>query len=161
MATPSRPPATAACSQLVFWCVLLLQLQACRGFFVPAPPSSPPPLGAADATVWPATASADAENVSGTTTAGSPIDDSVAFGPGTSSVSTAFQEFVERRKSGGHRVVLDLRPRVEFCRRHLQGSTSIPVDELAPRLLELPPPFGEPVSIVGSEEVCAFFAGES
>ncbi|CAN0581191.1 unnamed protein product, partial [Ectocarpus sp. 12 AP-2014] len=43
-----------------------------------------------------------------------------------------------RRKSGSRRVVLDLRPRADFRREHLEGSTSIPIDELEPRLLELP-----------------------
>lgn len=64
-----------------------------------------------------------------------------------------FQEFVKRRQSGAAAVLLDLRPSYDFCRGHFVGATSIPADELEPRLLELPPPFGEPVSIVGNEKV--------
>lgn len=130
-----------------------------RGFFVPAFHSLPS-LGAADVATRPATASAEAEHVSGTTASLPGGDDSAASsGPGNSLGLTAFQEFVERRKSAAHRVVLDLRPGEEFRRWHLKGSTSIPIDQLAPRLLELPPPFGQPVSIVGNEEVRAA-AGE-
>lgn len=70
-----------------------------------------------------------------------------------SSVLSEFQEFVERRRSDARRVVLDLRPAEEFRREHLEGSTSMPVDELESRLLELPPPFAQPVSIVGNHEV--------
>lgn len=38
---------------------------------------------------------------------------------------------------------------------HPVGATSIPVDELELRLLELPPPFALPVNIMGNEEVGA------
>lgn len=68
---------------------------------------------------------------------------------------TEFQKFVKQRKSRGSRAILDLRPRADFFREHLVGATSIPVVELEPRLLELPPPFAQPVSIMGSKEVRA------
>lgn len=161
MVTTSSPTATVSSMRLVLSsCLLLLQLQVCRGFLVPAL-SSPPTLGAADIAIRPARVSVEeAEHVGGTTASSSGHDDSAVSGPGPPLVLTAFQEFVERRKSGAQRVVLDLRPGEDFRWRHLQGSTSIPIDELAPRLLELPPPFGQPVSIVGTEEVRAF-CGES
>lgn len=160
MITCNKQSATAASSRLVSWCLLLflVQLQMSRGFVVPAL-HSPPSLGAAkDVVIRPATASAEAEHAGGTTAASFPGgDDSAPSGRGPSSLGlTAFQEFVERRKSAAPRVLLDLRPREEFRRRHLKGSTSIPADELAPRLLELPPPFGQPVGIVGNEEVRTF-----
>lgn len=67
--------------------------------------------------------------------------------------STRFQRFVQYRKSHARRVVLDVRPTADFRVEHVVGSTSIPVDELRPRLLELPPPFDDAVSIVGNDEV--------
>lgn len=152
MATPRGPPASTA-SRLMYWCLFLLQLQKSRGFLIPAPHSLPS-FGAADVAIRPATASAEAELVCGIpTTPRLSGDDSAVSDPGPSLGLSAFQEFAERRKSGAHRVVLDLRPRVEFRLRHLKDSTSIPIDELPLRLLELPPPFAQPVSIVGNEEV--------
>lgn len=136
--------------RLVSWCLFLLRLHISGGFLVPALHSLSS-LGATDVAIRPARNSAEAD---GGTTASLPAgDDSAASGPGRSSGLTTFQEFVERRNLDAQRVVLDLRPGMDFRRRHLQGSTSIPIDELAPRLLELPPPFGQPVSIVGNEEV--------
>eukprot|EP00752_Nemacystus_decipiens_P016445 g14701.t1 len=144
-------PSATASSKLVSWCLLLLQLQASRGFLVPALQSSPS-LDAADFSIRPATASAEAEHTSGNTSLPGDDNPAASCAPGLSVGSTPFQKFVERRRSAAHRVVLDLRPAEEFRRRHLKGSTSIPVDELATRLLELPPPFGQPLSIVGNEE---------
>lgn len=66
---------------------------------------------------------------------------------------TEFQKFVKRPRSRATNVVIDLRPPADFCREHLVGATSIPANELEPRLLELPPPFAQPMSIVGNEEV--------
>lgn len=68
--------------------------------------------------------------------------------------STEFVKFVKRRKAAQGSVVLDLRPNTDFDRReHFVGATSIPADELAARLLELPPPFVQPLSIKGNDEV--------
>eukprot|EP00903_Cladosiphon_okamuranus_P009320 g8890.t2 len=158
MVTSGGPSAAVSSKRLVVSsCLfLLLQVPASRGFLVPALSSSPPTLGAADIAIRPATAVSaedEAEHVHGTTASLSGHDDGAGSDPSPPLVLTAFQEFVERRRSGAQkRVVLDLRPPEEFRRRHLRGSTSIPIDELAPRLLELPPPFGQPVIIVGSEE---------
>lgn len=78
-----------------------------------------------------------------------------ANGVTTASSLTDFQEFVRRRESRVRKVLLDLRPWREFCMGHPVGATSIPVDELELRLLELPPPFALPVNIMGNEEVGA------
>lgn len=78
-----------------------------------------------------------------------------ANGVSTASSLTDFQEFVQRRESRVRKVLLDLRPWREFCMGHPVGATSIPVDELELRLLELPPPFALPVNIMGNEEVGA------
>lgn len=129
----------------------------------------PPPATARSVAAAATAAAAEAETTSGASANGAgtrtgPEDDSTgaraeatAAGEGhdPSSVRSEFQEFVERRKSGARRVMLDLRPAEDFRREHLKGSTSIPVDELEPRLLELPPPFAQPVSIVGNQEVRA------
>ena len=69
--------------------------------------------------------------------------------------SKDFGKFVERRQAELGRVVIDLRPSSEFQREHFVGATSIPAGELEARLLELPPPFAQPLSIVGDEEVRA------
>lgn len=69
--------------------------------------------------------------------------------------STDFGKFVKRRQAELGRVVVDLRPSSDFRREHFVGATSIPADELEARLLELPPPFAQPLSIVGNEEVRA------
>lgn len=69
--------------------------------------------------------------------------------------STDFGKFVKRRQDGLGRVVVDLRPSSDFHREHFVGATSIPAGELESRLLELPPPFAEPLNIVGNEEVRA------
>jgi rhodanese-related sulfurtransferase len=43
-----------------------------------------------------------------------------------------------RRARAGEVVVLDVRPAVEFAAGHIPGAVSIPVDELAERMSELP-----------------------
>lgn len=73
--------------------------------------------------------------------------------PETPFASTDFQCFVRHRKSITSEVVLDLRSKSDFRTKHLLGSTSIPVDDLEPKLLELPPPFDGPVSLLGKQEV--------
>lgn len=146
--------------RLLSWC---FWLQTSCGFLFPATPSAtrPPPFAtsippiASAAVASKTDAEAGAGAVSGNT-ASKTDDDSVAprtAVPAAAGVSSEFQDFVELRNSVTRRVVLDLRPGVDFRRRHLEGSTSIPMDELEPRLLELPPPFAQPVSIVGREEV--------
>ncbi|CAN0343753.1 unnamed protein product, partial [Hapterophycus canaliculatus] len=127
----------------------------------PAPPRPATEAGTAAAAEVGATIGA-AANGAGTRTGpdddlpGARAEESGAAGAGagraSSSVLSEFQEFVERRKSGARRVFLDLRPAEDFRREHLEGSTSIPIDELEPRLLELPPPFAQPVSIVGNQQ---------
>ncbi|CAM9310210.1 unnamed protein product [Discosporangium mesarthrocarpum] len=73
------------------------------------------------------------------------------IGPGATSIEvTEFQVFMKNREQV--LPVLDLRQVDAFASGHLIGSTSIPIDELLPRLLELPPPFGLPVSTVGNAE---------
>lgn len=69
--------------------------------------------------------------------------------------SKEFGKFVKRRQAELGRVVVDLRPSSDFQREHFVGATSIPAGELEARLLELPPPFGQPLIIVGNEEVRA------
>lgn len=73
----------------------------------------------------------------------------------TRTKTTEFQCFLGRQREGraNEHVVLDLRPIADFQREHLVGATSIPAVELEARMLELPPPFGCPVSVVGSDEV--------
>lgn len=74
------------------------------------------------------------------------------------SATTEFQDFVLGRNVDVRRVVVDLRSREDFDRKHLVGATSIPADELEARLLELPPPFGEAISLAGDDKarsVCA------
>lgn len=70
--------------------------------------------------------------------------------------TTEFRQFLERRREerARHRVVLDLRPGEDFRKEHLVGATSMPLPELEARMLELPPPYSVPVSIVGGDEVC-------
>lgn len=154
MVAGSGATATTSSARLILimsWCLFQLQLHMTRGFLAPAPHSLAS-LGAVDVATRATTVSTEAKRVPGAAVSSCGGDPA---GPGRSLslASSAFQEFVERRKSGARRVVLDLRPGVEFRQRHLEGSTSIPVDELARRLLELPPPFGEPISIVGNDEV--------
>lgn len=69
--------------------------------------------------------------------------------------STDFGKFVKRQQTELGRVVVDLRASADFHREHFVGATSIPAAELEARLLELPPPFAHPLSIVGNEEVRA------
>lgn len=78
---------------------------------------------------------------------------SLTMAVGVASSPSAFRTFIGRRKSRADEVVLDLRSKPDFDVEHLVGSTSMPVDELRPRLLELPPPFDDSVSIVGGDEV--------
>ena len=50
-----------------------------------------------------------------------------------------------------HVALLDVRSRTDFESGHLLHSTSIPLDELSQRLYELPPPFEEPIGLLGSD----------
>ena len=52
-------------------------------------------------------------------------------------------------------VVVDLRPRAEFRACHLQGSASVPADELSALLYTLPPPAEWPVTLLGTREQLA------
>lgn len=152
MVAPSRATAVAASSRLLSWCLFLLRLQMSLGFLVPAP-RSPVSARVVDAATRPATASAEAGHCSDTAALLSADESAISVTRCSVALSEGYLEFVERRKAGARRVVLDLRPGAKFRKRHIEGSTSIPIDELEPRLLELPPPFGQPVSIVGNEEV--------
>lgn len=171
----SSPPAAFASFRLLSGCFLslfllqlLLQLHACGGFLIPAPANAaarrgqPPPTALVTP---PAAAAAASTTTSGTTPANSSSDgggsararQALPSPAAPPPVQSDFQEFVEQRQRGARRVVVDLRPEAEFCRRHLKWSTSIPIDELEARLLELPPPFAQPVSIVGNREVRTAF----
>ena len=57
------------------------------------------------------------------------------LGPGTEQVSRA--ELLERIKTG-HVTVVDVRPREEYAAGHIPAAVSIPLDELADQLAELP-----------------------
>lgn len=48
------------------------------------------------------------------------------------------REELLRRVRSGHAMVLDVRPAEEFAAGHIPGAVSIPLDELADRLAELP-----------------------
>ncbi len=48
------------------------------------------------------------------------------------------QELEERRKAGEEVVVLDVRQPYEYAQGHVQGSTLIPLDQLALRLDDVP-----------------------
>ena len=52
-------------------------------------------------------------------------------------------------------VLLDLRPREAFASCHLEGSSSLPLEELATELFTLPPPGEWPMTLVGSREQIA------
>lgn len=158
----------SALLRLLSWGCWLLLLPTSYGFLFPAtlsttrsPPlatSIPPSASTAPGVASGTEAEAGARTLSGTTGTETDDDSAVTVTRATAVVSAApgsseFQEFVERRKAGTRKVVLDLRPVEDFRRRHLEGSTSIPMAELEHRLLELPPPFAQPVSIVGSEAV--------
>lgn len=178
-AARSAPTLLPRCLSLLM--LLLLRMGMLYGFVVPPHPSGgipsiatstiirPPPAAATSYTVEAAAPGAENEAMSCTTASvaetaadasskaqtqtASSVGAAVAS-PDPFSTPSEFQEFLGRRKSGSCRVVLDLRPRADFRREHLEGSTSIPVDELEPRLLELPPPFAQPVNIAGSRQVC-------
>lgn len=49
-------------------------------------------------------------------------------------------------------VVVDLRPRADFEKRHLAGSVSLPAAALYERMYELPPPQEWPLTLVGSRD---------
>lgn len=49
------------------------------------------------------------------------------------------REELLRRASAGRAVVLDVRPAMEYAAGHIPGAMSIPLDELAERIEELPP----------------------
>ncbi|MQA10407.1 MAG: metalloregulator ArsR/SmtB family transcription factor [Pseudonocardiaceae bacterium] len=57
------------------------------------------------------------------------------FGPDTEQVS---REELVRRAGSGDVVVLDVRPYEEFAAGHIPGAISVPVEELADQLAELP-----------------------
>lgn len=52
-------------------------------------------------------------------------------------------------------VLLDLRPREDYADCHLEGSSSLPLAELAKELFTLPPPGEWPMTLVGSREQIA------
>jgi rhodanese-related sulfurtransferase len=58
------------------------------------------------------------------------------LGPETEEVSR--EELLHRVRSGDA-TVIDVRPREEYAAGHIPGAVSIPLDELAERLAELPP----------------------
>lgn len=58
------------------------------------------------------------------------------LGPDTEQVT---REELLRRAEAGEVVVLDVRPREEYDAGHIPGAISIPLDEVADRLAELPP----------------------
>ncbi|CBJ48498.1 Tellurite resistance methyltransferase, TehB, core [Ectocarpus siliculosus] len=178
-AARSTPTLLHRCLSLLLLLLLQMQMGMVCCFVVPPHPSGgipsietsnsirPLPTTATSYTTVVAASRAGAEATSCTTAivAGTAADDSIksqtrttpcagaaGASPDPFATRSEFQEFVGRRKSGSRRVVLDLRPRADFRREHLEGSTSIPVDELEPRLLELPPPFAQPVNIVGSQQ---------
>lgn len=47
-------------------------------------------------------------------------------------------------------ILVDLRPQQEFVQRHLIGSSSVPVDHIAERMYELPPPGEWPLTLLGT-----------
>lgn len=57
------------------------------------------------------------------------------LGPDTEQVT---REELLRRVEAGSATVIDVRPREEYAAGHIPGAVSIPVDELAERLAELP-----------------------
>lgn len=57
------------------------------------------------------------------------------LGPETEQVT---REDLLRRVEAGEVIVLDVRPREEYAAGHIPGAVSIPVDELAERLADLP-----------------------
>lgn len=58
------------------------------------------------------------------------------LGPDTDQVS---REQLLRRVDSGQATVIDVRPAEEYAAGHIPGAVSIPVEELADRLAELPP----------------------
>uniref|UniRef100_A0A7S3E5W8 Rhodanese domain-containing protein n=1 Tax=Rhodosorus marinus TaxID=101924 RepID=A0A7S3E5W8_9RHOD len=50
------------------------------------------------------------------------------------------------------RNIIDIRTKESFARGHLPCSTSIPADELQERLLEMPPPVEDPLTLLGESE---------
>lgn len=58
------------------------------------------------------------------------------LGPDTDQVS---REELLRRVGSGRATVIDVRPAEEYAAGHIPGAVSIPVEELAERLAELPP----------------------
>lgn len=59
-----------------------------------------------------------------------------------------------RRMRGGDIVLIDVRPPEEFAAGHIEGATSIPLDELDERIAELPP--GRDVVAYCRGPFCAF-----
>ncbi|CAB1121311.1 unnamed protein product [Ectocarpus sp. CCAP 1310/34] len=177
-AARSAPTLLHWCLSLLLQLLLQMQMGMVCGFLVPSQPRGmpsieksniirPPPTAATSYTTVAAASRAGAGATSFTmaSVAGTAVGESTTSqtrtvpsvgaagaSPDPFAKPSEFQEYVGRRKSGSRRVVLDLRPRADFRREHLEGSTSIPIDELEPRLLELPPPFAQPVNIVGSQQ---------
>lgn len=60
------------------------------------------------------------------------------LGDSSGTEEIAREELARRLESGDGPVVVDVRPREEFEAGHLPGALSIPVDELAKRIKELP-----------------------
>jgi DNA-binding transcriptional ArsR family regulator len=58
---------------------------------------------------------------------------------GAEDVDAVGTEELRRRLEAGGTVVLDVRPAAEFTAAHLPGAVSIPLEELADRISELPP----------------------
>jgi rhodanese-related sulfurtransferase/DNA-binding transcriptional ArsR family regulator len=59
------------------------------------------------------------------------------LGPGSGVAEIGRDELLDRTRAGGL-VVLDVRPAEEYAAGHIPGAVSIPVDELADRIAELP-----------------------
>ncbi|CAM9672145.1 unnamed protein product [Phaeothamnion confervicola] len=71
----------------------------------------------------------------------------------TASDASEFEAFQEQRRfSFDNPVVVDLRPTESFLLCHWRGAVGIPAEDLVSRLLELPPPFENPIALVGSVE---------
>ena len=70
-------------------------------------------------------------------------------GAGPEPAEAVSREELRRRLEAGDVVVVDVRPTEEYAAGHIPGAVSIPVDELEPRLAELP----------GDVEVVAYCRG--
>ena len=69
-------------------------------------------------------------------------------------VESVDREGLTRRMRAGEVVLIDVRPEEEFAAGHIEGATSIPLDELDERIAELPP--GRDVVAYCRGPFCAF-----